>query len=215
MSLKRSNMLKTAGLCGLLATFIFFLCIIFSVNLSPWFSWTENWLSEIAGSFGDRPIWAARGVPSITWNLGIMLTGAIGLLFTIAVQKSRIFKTNWGNLTIFILFIDMSALCGIGIFPITVGDIHILTSMVVFVLIPIILFFIGYELRDLFGEKWWWLANIFCFISICSVFIFLFNGSKAVAEMIALSSLFIFVLILSFKLLKIGNSSEKTINFSY
>jgi len=205
----KSIMPKIAGFFGLSATIVLFLCIISSVNLSPWFSWTENWLSELAGSFGDRPIWAARGLSSIIWNLGIMLTGAIGIIFTIALQKSKLLKSNLGNFSIFILFIDMSALFGIGLFPVTLGDIHILISMVFFVLIPTVLLFIGYELRLLFGEKWWWLANIFCFISICSVFIFLFNGAKAVSEMVALSCLFLFLIFLSFNLLKTNQINKK------
>jgi len=203
MVFKRYTILKIAGICGLLSTIILFLCIVLSVQLSPWFSWTENYLSEMAGSLGDRPIWAARGLSSIAWNFGIILAGLIGILFTIAIKKSQIFKTSWGSLTTLVLFVDMSALCGIGLFPITIGGMHTLNAVLFFALIPMLLFVIGYELNSLFGKRWFWITNIFCCISVSSIFIFIFTGAKAIAEMVALCALFAFFIILSIKFLSL------------
>ena len=212
MRSKRLSTIKLAGMLGLLSAIIFFICIGLSIHFSPWFSWTENWLSEMAGSLGETPIWAARGISSITFNVGLIIAGIIGILFAVMIRKSRMFNTCSGYLTTFILFIDMSALCGIGVFPITVGGMHLLNAMVLFALIPMLLFITGYALWSVFGKKWWWLTNILCCISVCSVFIFMFTGAKAVAEMIAFCCLFAFLIALSIKFLSLSFDSKEIFN---
>ena len=209
MNLKQSRLLKVAGICGILSAIVFFICIAASVYHASWFSWTENWLSELGGSFGENPIWAARGMASVVFNSGLIIAGTIGILFSIAIRKSRIFTTGSGRIGTSLLFVNMSALCGVGIFPVTLGKIHVWSSLAFFGLIPLFLFVVGFEMRNLFGKKWWWMINLLSGISLCSVSIFLFmphlsNYSKAIAEMVMLCSIFVFCTALSIKLLKVS-----------
>ena len=125
--------LKICGLCALISTIIFFICISLSVSLSPWFSWTDHFLSELAGSFEETSIWAARGFSSIIFNSGLILAGAVGILFAVLINKVRLFQTSIGKIGIFVLFIDMSALCGVGIFQITFYKMHYYCSVIYFV----------------------------------------------------------------------------------
>ena len=92
--------LRLAGLCGLLSFFILMICIGLSIQYTSWFSWTENWLSELAGSFGETPIWSARGLPAIVFNGGLILSGIIGLLFSMLMRKSQLYL--WDSIRVWI-----------------------------------------------------------------------------------------------------------------
>jgi len=54
-----------ARLCGLLFFLLPVICTLAAIFLSPGFSLKENWLSDLAGLPGERPIWSARGFPSV------------------------------------------------------------------------------------------------------------------------------------------------------
>jgi hypothetical membrane protein len=199
--------MKICGLCGIISTIIFFIFIGLAIWMSPWFSWTDHFLSDIAGSFGDTPIWAGRGMASIFLNSGLILAGLIGIMFAISMKKTKLFQSNLGRIGIFILFVDMSALCGVGIFPVTLGNIHYGLSIVLFCLIPICLFIIAYEIGKLYGKKWWLLVNMISIISLIPVFILLFapnllGFTKAIGEMVMLLSLYLTIIIIGIKLIK-------------
>ncbi len=204
MTLRQHDILKLAGLCGILSTVVFLIFIALAVYFSPWFSWTENWLSEMAGSTGDTPIWAALGMPSVILNVGLVLAGLTGIFFTIALRKSCMFETRLGRLATVVLFVDMSALCGVGIFPLTLGKLHVWNSWILFALIPVFLLIVGYELRRLFRKEWWWLTFVLLLFSFCSFIVFKFVEGKAISEMISLCSVFVVFVALSFKFLSLG-----------
>lgn len=204
MNLKQHDILKLTGLCGILSTIVFLLFIALAVYFSPWFSWTENWLSEMAGSTGDTPIWAALGLPSVILNVGLVLSGLTGIIFTFALRKSRMFKSRWGRLATVVLFVDMSALCGVGIFPLTLGKLHVWNSWILFALIPVFLLFVGYELGKLFRKEWRWLTFALLLFCFCSFIVFSFVEGKAISEMISLCSVFVVFAALGFKFLSLG-----------
>ena len=95
-----------AGICGILAPIIAFGCIGIAILLSPWFSWTESWLSDLGGSPKDRPIWAAHGIASILFNSGLVIAGILGICFAIGMRKSGLLNTPLGSAGILILFIN-------------------------------------------------------------------------------------------------------------
>lgn len=199
--------LKICGLCGIISTAVFFITVGLAIWLSPWFSWTDHFLSDMAGSLGDTPIWAGLGIASIIFNGGLILAGLIGIMFVVLIKKTRLFQSSIGSFGIYFLFIDMSALCGAGIFPVTLGNLHYFCSIILFCLIPICLFIIAHEIGKLYGKKWWIIVNIISIISLVPVCILIFIPSllgftKAIGEMVMLFSLYLTIIILGFKLIK-------------
>ncbi len=214
MNLRQQRSLRIAGMCGILAPIILFLSIALSIHSSSWFSWTGNWLSELGGSFGESPIWAARGITSIFFNCGLIVAGIGGVLFSFAIRKSRLFSTRAGNIGTMVLSGNMVALFGIGLFPVTLGKIHVWSSLSFFCSIPFVLFLMGFEIKRIFGKKWWWAINIFCVFSLLSVGAFLFmphfyGYSKAIAEMVMLCSVFFFCIAFSFNMLAMSRTHRK------
>ena len=205
MTTKHLISLRTCGLCALISTIIFFICISLSISLSPWFSWTDHFLSEIAGSFGQTSTTAARGFASIIFNSGLILAGLIGILFALLIRKTKLFQSKIGRVGTFVLFIDMTALCGVGIFPITYFHMHYFFTVLLFCLIPICLFILAHEIGKLYGKKWWLIVNLISIISLCAPCMFLFTPNlsgydKAIGEMVMLCSLYLTFIILGIKL---------------
>jgi len=197
---------KATGILGILSAAIFFISIGVAVFYSPWFSWTENRISELAGGVGETPIWAAQGMTSLIYNIGLVFAGILGILYALALKKCHLFTTHLGQIAIFLLLIDMSALSGIGLFPVTLGKIHTVVSVGFFVLIPSVLLIMGYEIRRLFGKNWWFFINILSGIAMCAVFMFLFMPhlsafSKGIAEMTIISSIYLVCIAVNIKLL--------------
>jgi hypothetical membrane protein len=114
------------------------------------------------------------------------------------------FESRWGRLATIVLFFDMSALCGVGIFPLTLGNLHVWNSWVLFALIPVFLIFVGYELGRLFRREWRWLTFVLLLFSFFSFIIFKFVEGKAVSEMVSLCSVFVIFFALGFKFLWLG-----------
>lgn len=204
---RSQKLLKIAGICSILCVLVCLSCIVLSIYSASWFRWTENWLSELGGSFGEAPLWSARGVASVIFNSGCALAGLFGILCVYAIKKSQLFSSRAGRLGTSLLFFDMCALVGIGVFPITVGTPHFLSSFIFFSLIPLFLFVISFEVRILFGYKWWWGLHLLCGIALGAEGVFLFvprffGCHKAIAEMVMFCSLFIFCLAFGIRLLQ-------------
>lgn len=185
---------KTAKIYAVLSPFIFFTFTGLAVYLSPWFKWTENWISELAGSIGATPVWSANGLSSLLFNYGLIFTGLFAILFVLTIRKCCIFKDRLGKVGFLVLLIDMIALFGIGIFPVTLGDVHYYLSIVFFGLIPFIILLLGYEIGKMFGKKWYFIISIICGVSMCSVGAFLYLPdlsiySRAISELIAFCSI--------------------------
>ncbi|MEE9152300.1 MAG: hypothetical protein V3U20_10790, partial [Thermoplasmata archaeon] len=77
MTQKSFVSLRTAGICGILSPLIAFTCIGLAILYSPWFSWTDNWLSDLGGFPGERPVWSAHGLSSILFNTGLIIAGIL------------------------------------------------------------------------------------------------------------------------------------------
>jgi len=192
MNSKQVLLLKVAGLCGVLVPIIAFVFITFAIYYSPWFIWTDNWLSELAGRAGERPIWAARGIISLLFNIGAIIAGIMGIICAIAARKISKLNTSLGRLGTLLLFIDMLALCAIGIFPITTGFLHDVVSITFFILVPLSLISIGTVFRSASEKRIGWFITIFGVISICAFPFFLVPqpwGSNAIVEMIPITSI--------------------------
>lgn len=204
---KEKYTLKIAGIFGIITVLLFTIFLSASIYFSPWFSLTDNWLSELGGSYGQNPTWTALGAGSLSFNVGLILTGLVGILFSLIIRKSNLFNTKLGKIGLLFLVIEMFALFCVGLFPITLGRIHSISSSVLFLMIPVVLLVIGYELVKIYGRNWLFITNILFVISAFSFIIFELRGSKAVAEIIALYSLFLFLTIVCTKLMRINSNS--------
>jgi hypothetical membrane protein len=188
----RAFLMKIGGLCGIIAPIIALTCIVLAILISPWFSMTDNWLSDLAGPQ------AVDTASAPIFNIGLILAGILGIIFSIALRNSGLFKTQLGKYGSIILTMDMLFLCAIGIYPETTGDPHFIVSVGFFVLLPFALLFIGISLLKSSEKK----------LGVISLAIFLFTlvsfplffiprpiGSNAILEIIPALAFAIFSLI--------------------
>ena len=129
---KRTTVVRLAGFCGLTAPVIVFTLVATSILYSPWFSWTANALSDLG----------VHGFAAILFNLGLIIGGILTFTFAIGLRETlpRGFLARAGVL---VLMSAAAALCAIGLFPETAGEIHFYVSAAFFTLLPISLFLIG------------------------------------------------------------------------
>jgi hypothetical membrane protein len=190
---------RIAGFCGIIAPITAFCFIGLAVLLSPWFSWTENWLSDLGGFSG--------GISSVIFNMGLIIAGFLGVIFTLGIRHTGILKNPSGNFGIFSLLITTVALIGIGVFPETTGTPHSVFSMLFFIGIGVSLFLIGVALFKLNEKKLGWFVFILLVFGMISIPLFLTPkpiGSNAIAEMIPIISASVFTIVFGHYLLKHG-----------
>jgi hypothetical membrane protein len=211
MTSRGSSSLKIFGFCGIAAPIIGLACIGLAISYSPWFSWTENYLSDLGGSPGDRPIYAAHGIASILFNFGLMVAGILGCCLIIGIKKSRILDTPLGKLGTAFYLLDASALIGIGIFPESTGAPHTFFSMAFFVLVGFSLFFIGVAQLRSSEKTFGWFTMALFFFGLMAIPLFLAPkplGSNAIAEMIPIISIALFSIVMGSKLVGLAFENE-------
>jgi len=130
-----------AGICGVAGPLVALSFIAISILRSPWFSWTGNALSDLG----------ARDPSSCLFNTGLILGGVLIGVFAVGLLWSLRGKAL-GNAGALVLLLSAGALCAIGIFPETAGDIHLYVSYAFFILLVISLWIIGAALVQL-GER--------------------------------------------------------------
>ncbi len=206
MNLKKLTSSKYTSYYGIIFPILLIFFITLSIYFSPWFSLNENWFSRLGGNTGETPIWRARGIGSLFFNIGMILSGFIGMLFAISLFKSKFLNNKSGKIAKYLLFFNMVSLCGIGIFPATILLPHRIFSAIFFALCPILIFFIRISMKKEFGNKLSLILNIFCLIGMIQVIIvfilpeFMYL-SKALGEGVVTFSFFIFCFLFSVKLL--------------
>lgn len=129
--MNRVTKLKIAGLCGVVGPLIAFSMILLAISSSPWFSWTENALSDLG----------AEGMAALLFNSGLIICGALILVFATGLREilpSR-FLSHAGVLGIVLSAI---ALIGIGVFPVP-HTLHFPFSVAFFTLLPISMLLLG------------------------------------------------------------------------
>ncbi|MDY6958467.1 MAG: DUF998 domain-containing protein [Halobacteriota archaeon] len=192
-------------MCGIIGPIITFTCIAVAILLSPWFSWTENWLSDLGGFPGERPIWSANGAPSIIFNLGLISGGILGLLFIDELRKSRLRRSGIGRVGLHLLMIDMLALILIGVFPETTGQAHVVVSTTFFLLVSLSMIPIGVALIRESERRLGIFASLLGFISLSSFPLLNIPrpwGSNAFVEMFPSVSVALFSFVFGFLMLR-------------
>jgi hypothetical membrane protein len=120
----------TAPICA-----IFFVGV--SIALSPWFSWTDNALSDL----GVSPI-------APVFNAGLILTGILLSLFAIAVARAE-HRSRYGFAAAICFLFAGFGVVGVGIFTEATIDLHVLCAMLCFIsfLLSCILFGVGWAMQ--------------------------------------------------------------------
>lgn len=196
--------LRLGGICGILAPIIALSCIGLAILYCPWFSWTENYLSDLGGSPGDRPIWSAHGIASILFNFGLVIAGILGICLAIGIRKSGILTTSLGKAGTMIFIFNAFALIGIGVFPETTGAPHTFFSVAFFLLVGLSLWFMGMGLLKSSEKNLGWFLLALLVFGLTSIPLFLTPrpwGSNAIAEMIPIVSIALFSIAFGIKLL--------------
>lgn len=203
--LKRLISPKVGGLCGVLGPIIGLTFIGAAIYFAPWFSWTDNYLSDLAGDIGERPIWSALGKESLIFNFGLIIAGIMGIVFAANIREIPMLDTPLGRLGTLLFFLDMVALCAVGIFPKTTGFPHAVASVSFFLLVPLYLLFIGTVVRRSPEKTLGWFITLLGVIALCLAPLFVIPrpwGSNAIAEIFPAILMAVFAMIFGTRLLK-------------
>jgi hypothetical membrane protein len=196
---KPTGLIKLGGICGIIAPFIALACIGVAIMLTPWFSWTDNFLSDLAG-----PNNIGNAAFSI-FNIGLIVAGLLGIFFGWALWESRMLKKSIGKLAVVLLIIDMASLWAIGIFPETSGAYHGMASVSFFILLPLVQLLFGISLYLSSEKRTGLIMLLLTGISLVAVPLFFIPppvGSNAIAEIIPAISLALSSLVLGLFLFK-------------
>jgi len=137
--IKESNSGKVAGLrsiagvCGITSQFAGVIVILVTVSSSPWFSWTENYISVLG----------VEGSATMLFNSGLILIGVLSLVFAVGLGTSLLSGGLLGQSGMVSLILGSSAIAAMGIFPRTTGLPHDLASLAFFVFVALALLLIG------------------------------------------------------------------------
>jgi hypothetical membrane protein len=204
--MKKIDFKKLSGLIGILAPIAAWISITVAIIMSPWFSFTENYLSDLGGSPDSDRLWDTHGYASLIFNFGLVAAGILGLVFSVGIRRYKMFRTPPGNIGTVIMMLVSIALVGIGLFSETTGVIHTFFSVVFFVLVGVALLFLGIDqLRSKEGLTSWLVTSLFVF-GLLSIPLFVLPkplGSNAVAELIPIISISIFSIFYGNRLYKL------------
>jgi len=188
LSLKRAITLRTAGICGVLTPIIVLTSILLAIYYSPWFSWTENALSDLG----------VQGIAAILFNPSLIVGGILTIIFAIGLREFLLNKTL-GRIGTLVLILDAAMLCAIGIFPETAGVIHRYVSVAFFVLLPISLFLIGVAMMQEPSERKLGLFTIIAGIAAATVWMLQWRAA-AIPEIIAVFAASVWSMVLGIRM---------------
>lgn len=148
------------GTLGIIGPLVALAAIAIAIMLSlSWFTWDGNALSDL-GNY-DNGILAA-----IIFNVGLVLTGILLLIFTYCFTKSITdLPTKIGVLP---FFIALGFLIAIGVFSENAGVIHFYVSVGFFASFPFAMWFVGIGLLRF--RKLWWFSLISIILPFFSIY---------------------------------------------
>jgi hypothetical membrane protein len=182
----QSKITRVAGISGIFIPIVIFTCLGLSIASSPWFTWTQNALSDLG----------IQANTAAVFNYGMILGGILTLIFSIGLIKILSNKTG-----AYFLSISSIALIGIGLFPETFFALHFITSASFFVLLTIAMLIIGLTIKqNSFERSMGSLAFVFALIAIGStIFLFYLEGI-AIPEALSCFPAFVWCLIIGVKM---------------
>lgn len=175
-------------MCGVLTPIIVLTLILLAIYFSPWFSWTENALSDLG----------VQGTAAILFNSSLVVGGVLTIIFAIGLREILLNRTL-GRIGTLIFILDGAMLCAIGIFPETAGDIHFYVSVAFFVLLPVSLFLNGVAMMQESSERKTGLFTITAGIVAATVWMLQWSA-VAIPEIIAALAAFVWSIVLGIRM---------------
>jgi len=126
--------LKIAGLCGVAEPFVAVIFLLLAISISPWFSWTDNALSDLG----------VQGRAAIIFNSALIVGGLLTVVFATGLAKTL--RSGLSRIGALILLLDGVSLSAIGIFPETFRELHLFSAVAFFTLLPLYLLIFGVAL---------------------------------------------------------------------
>ncbi|UCD03093.1 MAG: DUF998 domain-containing protein [Candidatus Aenigmatarchaeota archaeon] len=184
------------GIIGILAAVIPLVAIFTAISISPWFTWTDSWLSDLGGSTrASAPI----------MNSGLMIGALAGIIFAYGLWKNRIFRGDEGEFGLSTLFLSSFFLFFVGFLPVDFGMPHTLASFLFFLFSILTLIILGKVILRSGNRNYGYFVLFLGTISAASFpFFFVARpwGTNAVIEMITTTSMSLFVLITGIKMIR-------------
>ncbi len=192
----KRTLLRAAGLCGVITPIIIITLIALAISRSPWFSWTENALSDLG----------AQGSTTALFNFSLIIGGILTGIFAVGLRKTLRNRalSHAGTL---ILILAAVALCAIGVFPETAGKIHFYVSVAFFVLFPLSAFFIGASMLRVSSERKLGLFTVLVGIVATVVWAFPWR-SVAIPEIVAGLAVSVWAVVFGARLLLLGYAEK-------
>jgi hypothetical membrane protein len=106
---------------GLLSAGVPLAAIIASISMSPWFTWTGSFLSDLGRD----------GFPALVFNAGLIAGGVMGTIFSYFLMKDKFYGSPFG-LQLFTL--ATLSLIFVGAFPVQTDIPHTAASVAFFLL---------------------------------------------------------------------------------
>ncbi len=198
---ERISWLKLAGIAGVLTPLLAFLFIGLAIASYRQFSWFFNALSDLG---------VVSGLTATLFNIGLLISGLLALIFSVGLfvlfHERAIGKAGAALFVLACLSLE-----GIGLFPENMHPFHYAFSVAFFVFLPIaLLVILGYYLKD--SE---WKMSLFTLVSalVAAVpwvlqFTLPYVSGVAIPEAISSAAGSIWVLVLSYKMLKQAARAE-------
>lgn len=193
---------KIGAAAGIFAPIIAFTCILGAIASYPKFSWTNNALSDLG---------IIHGITGSLFNSGLINSGILALVFALFGLFSYFGKCWIGKIGVAIFAGATIALIFIGIFNENFSPTHYLSSVAFFVLLPISFFIITVAFIAKLQAKmavFTILIGIIAATSWIMYFTFHYVSGEAIPEFISGSAGAIWVIILSYKILKAENQAK-------
>jgi hypothetical membrane protein len=210
MNNKDIDLQRMYGLFGMMAPLVGLGVILISSLMLPWFSWQDNYISDIGGHPESSSLWTTHGAPSVIFNFGLVAAGVLGILFGFGFRKSALARGRTGGLGAVFLIMGAVALVGIGLFTETTVSLHTFFFITFLILVGLAFMFISLGLF-LSGERRLGLLCLFLLIfGLCALPLFFIPkpvGSNAIAEIIPIFSVSIFCVVFGYLLFS-GESDD-------
>jgi hypothetical membrane protein len=170
---------------------ILYIFISAAIQVSPWFSWTGNALSDLGNiTRNSSPI----------FNTGLIVSGIVIAVFPLGLRAKT--KTNTlEHIGTLALLVAAIALIGVGIFPENYILEHVITAGTMFLLNTVGLFLFG--IAFIHSKSMRVLGEVTILLAVLSAVIWVPIWSRGVAipEIIASVAVYILILVLSSRLL--------------
>ncbi len=122
------------GITGMSAAAVPLISIMAAISMSPWFSWTGKFLSDLG----------REGVSASIFNGGIAAGGVLASIFCYMVFRKGVYKSRYGMAAFFVATVS---LVGVGAFPVYTDMIHTAFAVSFFLSSTAALLLIGYAER--------------------------------------------------------------------